>query len=147
MRFFYLLLLLTACAGAPSNPVAPDALEPEPVPTARTPDPVATEAQRIEEVQLLAIDTAESEDGFGNLVTSTLAIAIEIQTEGWPGKAMDPVLVVGEARFTHYSHPSPTVIRFVVADPALLPAGAEAIVRYGEREVARFTLPAHGATP
>ena len=46
------------------------------------------------------------------------AVRREIEAEGWPGRALDPVLHVDERRFYHYTHPGPGLIRFTLANGA-----------------------------
>ena len=134
MRFITLTLVLLACADSP-DPVQP----PTPVaqqPTVRAQPPLEVQAR------LEWVGEALAEDGTGGKRLSGQAVHVNIEREGWPGRAMEPVLLVGQLRFNSYSHVSPTVLRYVVDGPDLLPQGAEASVRYGSHDVARFMLPA-----
>ena len=58
----------------------------------------------------------------------------EIEAEHWGGRALDPVLVVDERRFRHYSHPGPGLIRYVLADEAWLDQASEMSIRYQDPE-------------
>jgi len=142
MRFFYLFFILSACTSAP------DGVESTaPAPSAQRQGPVSSpEIKSIANVHIVALGEATGEDGRGGQRLSQQAYAIDIETDGWPGRAMEPSLQVGEHTFHKYTHPTPTTIRFVVMEAALLPSGAEAVVRYGRDEVARFVLP-EGAQP
>lgn len=91
-------------------------------------------------VRAHAVEAEEGEDGRGDLIPATHAIAIDLDARRFPPRALDPVLHVGELRFTRYSHPRPGVLRFVVADRALLPEGAEVAVQYGEDASSRVVV-------
>lgn len=67
-------------------------------------------------------------------------VAVDLTSEGWPGRAMGPELVSGDLRVDTAEHLHPTALRFTV-DRAELPLGTEASVYYGNDEVARFVLP------
>ena len=146
MRLFPIFFVVLACADTPSieNPVTTAPVMPQSNSRSIQSEVPATPVQTVDFVRIAVMESALAEDGRGGQRMSPNAVAIEIETEGWPGRAMDPVLRVGEYQFTAYTHVSPTVLRYVVDGPELLPAGAEAVVHFGRQEVARFLLPAVG---
>jgi hypothetical protein len=98
-------------------------LAPEVAPRAEVPRPI---------LALVDVDAREAEDGRGETVAASRPVAIDLDARRFPPRALDPTLHVGELRFLRYAHPRPGVLRFVVADRALLPAGAEVAVQYGD---------------
>ncbi|MBI5500834.1 MAG: hypothetical protein HY907_11375 [Deltaproteobacteria bacterium] len=76
------------------------------------------------------IDATGGEDGRGNRVPAVRPVALDVRAEAWGGRALDPVLEVGDLRFHHYSHPEIGVLRYVAADLEALPAGAPVSVRW-----------------
>ena len=157
MRRLWLLLLLAACeSGAIEPQVEPAEPAPEPSTVRTVPEPAATPAPTPEPapapppnaepprsdvtVRTWVVGEALAEDG-STRERHDQAVAIELTSEGWPGEAMEPTLEVQGRRFVHYTHPSPVALRFVVADPSLVPAGETAVLRWGERVVAELTLP------
>lgn len=121
-------------------PTRSDRVEGEaPVPPATTDRPL---------VVAHPIDADEGEDGRGATIAATRPVAIDLDARRFPPRALDPVLNVGELRFVHYTHPQPGVLRFVVADRALLPEGAEVAVQYGDDAASRVVVaPALEVTP
>src|SRR5688572_19893421 len=58
--------------------------------------------------------------------------AFEVQaTDGWPGRALDPVLAIGNETFREYDFSARDTIRFVIPDTSALPDGAAVHVQYG----------------
>ncbi|MBN1773768.1 MAG: hypothetical protein JXB32_21075 [Deltaproteobacteria bacterium] len=104
-------------------------------PTAAT---TATRESPVRRVEVHATDAAEGEDGRGNVVPAVRPVAIDLHADAWGGRALDPVLAVGDLEFHRYGHPGPGVLRFVAADADALPAGRPVWLRYGERE--RFRI-------
>ena len=83
----------------------------------------------------------QAEDGHGHVVAATNPVAIDLHLErGWPGRAVDPVLLVGDLRFAVYEHPEPTVMRFVMADRDALPGGPM-MLQWGEEVDSRVAIP------
>jgi len=117
-----------SAAPAPSTPAAPGQDSP-------------AEPQLDVQVRLTALGTAQAEGPDGRL-TSDQAVAVDLSSGGWPGEAMEPSLEIQGVRFERYTHSDPVTLRFVVANPSLVPTGATALVRYGDRVVAELTLPA-----
>lgn len=73
------------------------------------------------------------EDGHGNLTQAIRPVFLEIQAEkGWPGRALDPVLYLGNLRFYHYEYVGINTLRFVAADLEQLPVGEEVLLQYGD---------------
>jgi len=89
---------------------------------------------------VVEIEADRGEDGEGNTVEAANPVAIEITAEAWPVRALDPVLHVGDLTFSHYTFPRLNVLRYVVADREILPAGAEAFVQYGADPDSRVTV-------
>jgi hypothetical protein len=76
----------------------------------------------------IEVDTAE--DGLGTEIPATAPIAVEIEAERWGGRALDPVLLVDDRAFHHYSHPGPGLIRFILANEDWLDQATEMAIRY-----------------
>jgi hypothetical protein len=74
-------------------------------------------------------------------VAGTGEIVVDLRSEGWPGRAQSPALVIGQDRHETGEHPEPTVLRFVLPVGAAFPPGAPCSVWYGDDEVARFAAP------
>jgi hypothetical protein len=119
--------------GVPGPVAAPP--EPEPVAAAEPAPAAAPEIPRravVTGVSVVRIEAERGEDGKGATVEAAAPVAIDISAEAWPVRALDPVLHVGDLVFRHYTFPRVNVLRFVVADSALLPDGAAAWVQYGD---------------
>jgi len=144
MRFLSLVLFLYGCADSTSveNGEPPSIAAPTPAARTQTPPASPEPEKAVENVRIVRIGPALAEDGLGKRLQSQDAVLIDIETSGWPGQAMDPVLIVGERRFTAYTHVSPTLLRYTAERHEYLPEGTSAVVRYGNRDVAHFTLPA-----
>ena len=67
-------------------------------------------------------------------------VAIDLHAESWPGRALDPVLTVGQLTLTEYEHPSKQVLRFVVSDPSQLVAGSQVVLQYGDDASSRVVV-------
>lgn len=99
------------------------------------------------------IEAREGEDGAGGTIPATHPVALDVDARQVPPRALDPVLHVRSVdgrvalRFVHYEHPEPGLMRFVVADRAVLPEGAQVFVQYGEDEGTRLELSASLALP
>ncbi len=154
-----LSLILLGCAGSEPTSSASSELEERPDEPGSTrasreaaqiraaggedvapPEPVPSLAQDRPPIAAHLVRAAEGEDGHGNTVEAPNAVAIDLDAHRFPPRALDPVLSIGQLRFTHYSHPHPGVLRFVVADRALLPEGAEVAVQYGDDASSRVVL-------
>jgi hypothetical protein len=73
------------------------------------------------------------EDGQGNLTQSIRPVSLDIQAaQGWPGRALDPVLYMGDLRFYHYEYIGIDTLRFIAADLEQLPIGEEVLLQYGD---------------
>lgn len=89
-----------------------------------------------------ATTATEGEDGTGRLHTAKDPHALVLKSDaGWPARALDPVLHIGDLHFHAYEHVDRTTIRFVVDDVARLRPGVEVFVRYGTDESTRVRLP------
>lgn len=92
-------------------------------------------------LEITAITAAEAEDGGGRrVVTPTAPRALDLHAESWPGRALDPVLRVGELRFRHYTFPAKGVMRFVVDDVARLRDGDEVSLQWGDDATSRVVV-------
>jgi hypothetical protein len=132
----------TLCIG---GLVLATARDPEPaqaalVPTA-VPSPAAAGKLAKPRLEITTIAAPEAEDGRGTRVVAPPAPrALDVYAEGWPGRALDPVLHVGELRFHHYTFPAKGVMRFVVDDVARLRDGDEAALQWGDDAKTRVVL-------
>jgi hypothetical protein len=91
-------------------------------------EPVATAV--IIGTRRIAVQTLEAEDGWGSLIEALDPVAVEIEAEYWPGRALDPVLHVDDRRFHIYTHPGPGRIQFVLAEAAWLDEADALSIRY-----------------
>jgi hypothetical protein len=92
-------------------------------------------------LEITTIVAPEAEDGRGARVVAPPAPrALDVHAEGWHGRALDPVLHVGELRFHHYTFPAKGVLRFVVDDVARLRDGEQASLRWGDDERSAVVL-------
>lgn len=92
-------------------------------------------------LDITAITAAEAEDGGGRrVVAPTAPRALDLHAESWPGRALDPVLHVGELRFRHYTFPAKGVMRFVVDDVARLRDGDEVSLQWGDDASSRVVV-------
>ncbi len=140
--------LLVACAGQESEPTTePGVRDQDQEPLRQEPDMSsgvrgpATLQPAIRGLDVSPIDIDLGEDGHGQLVTARRSVALDIRADAWPGRALDPVLYVGqELLFRRYSHPSPGVLRFVAADASALPAGVEVFLGYDDNQSARVLV-------
>ena len=98
-----------------------------------TEDPIVTDPMRptVLSTRLVPVDVNEAEDGYGGRIQTLNPIAVEVEATRWPGRALDPVLVIGERQFYHYSHPGPGRIRYILADTRWASASAEWHIEYG----------------
>jgi hypothetical protein len=135
MRCWLGVLVLAAAVGGCADrvedgpPAAPEpAAKPAPAPAAEV---VAPRAPAVMSFAVARVQVDRAEDGRGNLIEATDPRALDVRAASWPGRALDPVLHVGPLAFREYSFPDKGVIRFVAADAALLPAGAEVAIQYG----------------
>lgn len=91
--------------------------------------------------ELNDVDVAEAEDGQGQIVAARNPLAVDIRAESWPGRALDPVLSIGQSlQLRHYRHPGPGLLRFVIADADLLPQGAVVTLQYGDDVSSRVEI-------
>lgn len=112
-----------------------------PVPDETPPSAAGTGKRAVPRLEISAIAAAEAEDGEGASVTAPPAPrALDVLAPSWPGRALDPVLHVGELRFHRYTFPAKGVMRFVVDDVSRLRDGDEASLRWGDDESSRVVL-------
>jgi hypothetical protein len=92
-------------------------------------------------LEITAITTVEAEDGSGRRVATPPAPrALDLHAASWPGRALDPMLRVGELRFHHYTFPAKGVLRFVVDDVARLRDGDEVSLQWGDDATTRVVV-------
>lgn len=132
---------LTLCIGGlalASGPATTPAHARGPSAAAAPPTGGAIVTPRLE---ITAITATEAEDGRGGRVVAPRAPrALDLHAPSWPGRALDPVLRVGELRFHHYSFPAKGVMRFVVDDAARLRDGDEVSLQWGDDPSTRVVL-------
>lgn len=81
------------------------------------------------------------DDGHGEWVRAEAPLRFDvISPSGWPGRALDPVLHVGELRLVRYEHVTVQVLRFVLADRAAVTEGAPVALQWGEDAESRVDL-------
>lgn len=127
------------CLAAARDPAPAEAAPPR---TTATPtSPMGAGKLAAPRLEITTILVPEAEDGRGARVVAPPAPrALDVHAPAWPGRALDPVLHVGELRFHHYTFPSKGVMRFVVDDVARLREGDEASLRWGDDETSRVVL-------
>lgn len=92
-------------------------------------------------LKLVAVSVAEAENGREVLVPATDPRGLELSGY-FPGRALDPVLHVGDLHFHRYRYTDTGRLMFVVADVGLLKAGAEVYVQYGDNPHSRIDITA-----
>lgn len=105
-----LAFILAACALPHASQQAPPATTAAP-PAALSAPPMAAITATIQGLE---------SDEQGDLSAARVSLTLG---GGWTGRALDPVLVVGERRFTDYDYPAPGLLRYTLPDRALLEAG------------------------
>lgn len=158
---FLLVLLSTGCAGLDSTGTSTErgesgedevgatrasresvAAEVPPSSTA-APAPASSRPPFVARV----VDATHGENGRGEVVPAASPIAFDLDAGPWPVRAMDPVLLIGELRFRHYTYPSPGLLRFIAADRATLPEGAEVAMQWGDDASSRRVVASALALP
>jgi hypothetical protein len=91
--------------------------------------------------EVTPVDDTQGEDGHGQLVPAQRPVALDVLADAWPGRALDPVLYVGQVLvFRHYRHPGPGVLRFVAADADSLPSGEAVYLQWGDDQRSRVEV-------
>ena len=110
------LLGLTACG-------LPDVAHQVPIESSAEP-PAALSAPPASAISVSVEDLAPRTlaDGLGGTVDASAPVALSL-AGGWGGRALDPVLVVGDHRFTEYDFPAPGVLRYTLPERGLLDGG------------------------
>jgi hypothetical protein len=138
MRSLLLITLLVACGQPDGGPETPSEAAPEPEQRSSSVVSEAEPGMRPQLVilgsQRVPVEVGSAEDGLGKEIPATAPIAVEIEAERWGGRALDPVLLVDDRAFHHYSHPGPGLIRYVLADEAWLDQASEMAIRYQDPE-------------
>lgn len=89
------------------------------------------------------IDRERGEDGRGVTRKAAHPHALVLESDaGWPARALDPVLHIGELHFHSYEHTGRRTLRFVIDDVTRLTPGAAVYVQYGDDLRSRVRLPA-----
>ena len=94
------------------------------------------------------IATAEAEDGIGGVSRIESPVALDLERSGgWPGRAGDPVLSIGTLRFSRYSYPTPTTLRYIAEDPGPFDPNVTPItLQFGE-DIGSRIVPVFGQIP
>lgn len=82
----------------------------------------------------------KAEDGHGATVPAVDPRTLDVIGSPVPVRALDPVLHIGDLHFHYYTFPAKGVLRFVVADAAQLPEGAEVYLQWGEDTRSRIVI-------
>lgn len=89
------------------------------------------------------VDAPRGEDGHGRTRKADAPHALVLKSDaGWPARALDPMLHIGELHFHDYEHVNRTTLRFVVDDVRRLGVGDVVFVQYGEETRTRVRLSA-----
>ena len=86
-------------------------------------------------------ESESAEDGMGSQIPSEYSVAIDIESSGWVGRALDPVLHIDERRFHQYTHPGPGIIRYIVADADWLVDATRVGIQYGDDALSWISIP------
>ena len=121
-------LVVLACVLALAPEPGPDPEpEPEPVPPGYS-------------IHVTKVALPDAEDGAGNTVPALDPRALDLHGPVFPARALDPVLHVGKLHFHHYTFPAKGVLRYAVADVALLPDGGEVYLQWGDDTGSRIDI-------
>ena len=90
------------------------------------PPPVEPRSLRVEDATC-----DEVENGQGAMVTPDRCVRLIAVASYWPARALDPVLYVGEQRYSQYEYGDVGELIFH-ADGEALPVGEEVFIRYGD---------------
>ncbi len=139
------VVLVGACAAEGGNDDEPTAggterATQEPARPRAAPPPAQPRQPAVFDLALSKVDVPRAENGAGQLVAAVNPVAIDVRADAWPGRALDPVLTVGQLELHHYSHPDKHTLRFVIADAAALAPGAEVAVQYGNDTSSRVIV-------
>ena len=96
---------------------------------------------------LKRVEVERAEDGGGNTIVAKDPIALDVRADQWQGRALDPVLYVGQLHLHSYSFVNKETMRFVLADASLLVAGSEVAVQYGDDTSSRVIVTASLEVP
>lgn len=132
------LALLFACSSngvgpaprAPSGELTARRAAPDERPVAAQPPEGMAPVPDVVTVSVHALGPGAAGDGAGGTVQSGDVVAVDL-LGAFGGRALDPVLHLGQARFPGYEHPAPGVLRFRIADRAWL-ADRPARLVYGD---------------
>jgi len=103
--------------------------------------PPALRKVEVLEVATVSLPAQAAEDGRGNRLEATAPVALDITAERWPGRALDPVLHIGDRTFHEYRFPAPGVMRFVLTEGAFLVDPNHTIfLQYGDDEGSRVEI-------
>lgn len=91
-------------------------------------------------LQLGPSTAGKAENGRGETVPAVDPRVLDVHGPAWPGRALDPVLHVGDLHFHHYEHASKQILRWTVSDAALVSESADAYVQWGDDERSRIPL-------
>jgi hypothetical protein len=81
-------------------------------------------------VEASIVSAVRAEDGRGGQLETASAVAVDIQFDKLPGRALDPVLEIAGATFRRYETRPGGVLRYIIASRELAEAG-EAVLRWG----------------
>lgn len=123
---------------SPSSAPTSAAIEPALGPTApsapgQTDSPTTRPARPMNAVPYALTElagTVAAEDGRGNVLQVEHALAVDLSTKHFAPRSLDPVLVIGQLRYTHYRYPRIGVLRFVIARTPDLRSGETLAVQY-----------------
>ncbi len=105
---------------------------------------VVTSSAEAEATATLAVEPSKAEraeDGRGHIVDARAPRALVLRSPaGWPARALDPVLYIGDLHFHDYVHVDRTTLRFVLDDVARLSKGDTIYIQYGGDQQSRIRL-------
>ncbi len=87
------------------------------------------------------IAVERGEDGQGRTLKAAAPHALVLESaSGWPVRALDPVLHIGDLHFHSYEHTGRRTLQFVVDKVSRLKPGESVFVQYGDDERTRVRL-------
>ncbi|NIS36309.1 MAG: hypothetical protein GWN73_38010 [Actinobacteria bacterium] len=86
------------------------------------------------------VEASPSDVVYLTVVSPTGPVTIDLRREGgWPGRALDPVLTIGELVLTRYRHVDAEVLRFE-GDDGVVDVDADAWVQWGDDASSRLEV-------
>ncbi|MEM7158658.1 MAG: hypothetical protein AAF799_37805 [Myxococcota bacterium] len=136
-------MTLAACGALLGTASCDPSPSPTTVSRVDAPRPDAHAAMVVASKRLVISPTAAlvAEDGHGRQVTVLpKPRSLDVYASEWRGRALDPVLHIGDLHFHHYEHPAREVMRFTIDDVGRLNRGDEVWLQWGDDVASRIII-------